>query len=89
MTYLRNPTQVDEALQLAGATREGIFCKANASGNQHAIISQWINGIWPSLEALVKTPSPLKEWLAEIQSDTVCTVRLHRELDPEFMQEAK
>ena len=86
MTYLRNPTQVDEALQLTGATRVGIFGKANASGDQRAVISQWIDGIWPSLEAVVKTPSPSKERLADIQSDTV---RLRRELGPDFMPEAK
>jgi sulfite reductase alpha subunit-like flavoprotein len=62
MTYLRNPTQVDEALQLAGATRVGIFGKANASGDQRAVISQWMES-GPRWRQLSKPHLPRKNGL--------------------------
>lgn len=87
-TFFRNPTIVNEALQLAGATRVGELGKADASSSgvdQFVEISKWIDGIWNELKVMLDNRPPLsKDRLKQMQLDTI---RLCRELDPEFMPE--
>ena len=87
-TFFRNPTVVNEALQLAGATRVGELGKADASGaDQLGEISKWIDGIWRELKIALNEKPPLsKDRLKQMQRDTI---RLCRELDPEFIPEQR
>lgn len=86
-TFFRNPTVVNEALQLAGATRVGELGKADASSDQLGQIAKWMEGIWNELTIALDTQPPLsKDRLKQMQRDTI---QLCKGLDPEFMPEPK
>lgn len=59
-TFFRNPTTIENALSIAGATRVGDLGKADASGTgemeQSKVIERWINSIWGDLQTVLDVP---------------------------------
>eukprot|EP00593_Proboscia_inermis_P007521 CAMPEP_0171298390 /NCGR_PEP_ID=MMETSP0816-20121228/7180_1 /TAXON_ID=420281 /ORGANISM="Proboscia inermis, Strain CCAP1064/1" /LENGTH=151 /DNA_ID=CAMNT_0011773407 /DNA_START=266 /DNA_END=721 /DNA_ORIENTATION=+ len=69
-TFFDNPTTIDKAMILAGAKRVGTVGKADASGDQLAIIAKWIDDIWPLLKQAISEKPPCDDDLANAQSIT-------------------
>ena len=89
-TFFRNPTRINEALQLVGATRAGPLGKCDASGTgddeQQASIKRWMDGIWPHVAKVVAQPPLTEEQLASAQQ---ATVDLCRQINPDFLPAPK
>lgn len=83
-TFFENPKTTNKALEAAGAKRVGELGKADASADQLAIISKWIDGIWPSLQQALEEEPLCETRLEEMKQDTLA---LCKELDSEFMAE--
>lgn len=84
-TYFENPTTIHKAMVKAGATLVGTIGKADASGEQLAIIAEWIDQLWVPLgKALGESESnpPSEERLLEMQH---ATIELCRQNDPDFL----
>ena len=75
-TFFQNPTAIDKALTMAGATRLGPLGKADASGDQLEVIDEWIDGIFSYLEKRVSIPttdeSSDKLIIAQSNTRTMC-----------------
>lgn len=82
-TYFENPTTIHKAMVKAGATLVGTIGKADASGEQLAIIAEWIDQLWVPLgKALGESNPPSADRLLEIQH---ATIELCRQSDPDFL----
>ena len=82
-TYFQNPTQTNEALEMAGATRIGPIGKADNSNQQPETIEAWIAGLWKPLQAALDDTTTLisEERLNEMQNDT-CAISA--KINPDF-----
>jgi len=89
-TFFQNPTKIDEALQLAGATRVGKLGKADASGKgddeQAKVISRWVDEIWPVLAKVVSSEPPSNDTLEQACSSSI---EICGEIIPDFVPTPK
>jgi sulfite reductase alpha subunit-like flavoprotein len=82
-TYFENPSTIQKAMLKAGATLVGTVGKADASGEQLELISDWIAKLWdPLAKALAQQPKPSPERLLEMQQSTIDICRKN---DPDFL----
>mmetsp|Transcript_26915 Transcript_26915/g.41727 ORF Transcript_26915/g.41727 Transcript_26915/m.41727 type:complete len:228 (-) Transcript_26915:115-798(-) len=84
-TFFQNPTAIDKALTMAGATRVGSLGKADASGNQLEVIDEWIDGIFSHLEkaVAVSVSGEAADKLSTAQSNTR---KMCMQLFPQFFE---
>mmetsp|Transcript_15212 Transcript_15212/g.21849 ORF Transcript_15212/g.21849 Transcript_15212/m.21849 type:complete len:140 (-) Transcript_15212:390-809(-) len=84
-TFFQNPTQLDKALQLAGATRVGSLGKADASGeggdDQLKTIGRWIDNLWPVLIEVISSDPPSSDLLEKARSSSL---EICSEVIPDF-----
>lgn len=73
-TFFQNPTTINKALTIAGATRVGEIGRADASGTddmeQSKVIDRWIAGIWDELSKALGGPAPGGDALEMAQEGT-------------------
>lgn len=72
-TYLKNPTIVQEALTAAGAQLVGERGEADAdqgAEEQQKTMSDWTDGIWPHLAAVLVQDAVSEDQLAEMRKHT-------------------